>query len=157
MSKRTVILICLAIAAVLGGLREFLFVNLNYQLDHVARSTERSYAHSAFQAWVRGWGSAELTTLKWALAAAFVAVMCALCLWSARVLFAPLRLDRWIVIGYAAVGLVAVLLHGLARFWSAPLEVASVKLLHALQYPVVLVFLWAASALVPGPSTPPDR
>ncbi|MBK9759721.1 MAG: hypothetical protein IPO90_07060 [Flavobacteriales bacterium] len=90
---------CLLLALVLGGLREFLFVNLNYQLDHVARRTEVSFAHSIFQGWTNDWSVGGLTVLKWIMAGAFTASMCFLCVWLARVFhFAPRHFDRWILL-----------------------------------------------------------
>ena len=147
MGRRSTLLACLFLALVLGGLREFLFVNLNYQLDHVARQTEVSFAHSIFQAWTNDWSLGTLTVLKWTMAGAFTTAMCLLCIWLARSLFAPRQFDKWILLGYSAVGLVALLLHVSAQWFAPPLEIVSVKLLHALQYPVVLIFLWAASNL----------
>ncbi len=147
MGKRSTLVACLLLALVLGGLREFLFVNLNYQLDHVARRTEFSFAHSIFQRWTNDWSLGDLTVLKWTMACASTASMCLLCVWLARALFAPRRFDKWILLAYGAIGLFAFLLHLSARWFAPPLEVVSVKLLHALQYPVVLIFLWAASNL----------
>lgn len=136
----------LLVSVVLGALREFVFINLNYQVDHVARNTPMSFAHSQFQAWVSGWSLRSLILLKWGMALAFAAAMCLLCVLLARVLFASRRYDRAVLIAFAAIGVVAVVLHVLSP-WIPPLELVSVKLLHALQYPVLLMFIWAASWL----------
>lgn len=157
MSRRTlVILFCAAASLGLGALREFLFLNLNYQIDHVARHTPFSYAHSAFRAWVDGWPLGRLVLLKWVLAAAFMGAMLVLSLWLARVLFAPRRIDRTILLVFGVIAVSALVLHGLAHWWP-PVETVSVKLLHLLQYPVVLFFLWAASWLVELRRTPRDH
>ena len=81
MKQRWVGVSLLLMAAIaLGSLREFLFVNVNYQIDHVNRATPFSYAHSAFQSRVAGWGTQALVALKWSMAVAFILLMWALCL-----------------------------------------------------------------------------
>ncbi len=133
-------------AIVLGSLREFLFVNVNYQIDHVSRATPFSYAHSAFQGWVAGWGSHALVRLKWSMAVAFIVVMWSLCLLLLRAYAAPRRLFLLVSALFVLVPTTALLLHLLA--YRAPLaEEASVNLLHAVQNPIVLVFLWVTLAL----------
>ncbi len=144
--RRIALPACLAISVVLGAMREFVFINLNYQLDHVARSTPVSYAHSQFQAWVPGWSLRSLVMLKWGMALGFASAMCALSILLARALFASKRFDKPVLIAFALIGLCAVVLHALAAFLP-PLELVSVKLLHAIQYPIVLMFIWAASWL----------
>lgn len=142
---------CAAAGLALGALREFLFLNLNYQIDHVARHTPFSYAHSLFRARVQGWSLSQLTWLKWGLAVLFIALMLGLSLLLARTLFRDRRLDRHILLGFAGIGGSALLLHVMAH-WLPRAEAVSVKLLHLIQYPVLLVFLWAASLL---PRSPP--
>lgn len=147
MSRRTVAIFLCALASLgLGALREFLFINLNYEIDHVTRHTPFSYAHSMFRGWVDGWPLARLVLLKWGLALAFIAAMLGLSLFLARALFAPRRIDRPIIVVFVAVAFVALMLHGVAH-WLPGAETVSVKLLHLLQYPVLLFFLWAASML----------
>lgn len=147
MSRRTVVILLCALASLgLGAAREFLFINLNYEIDHVARHTPFSFAHSMFRGWVLGWPLARLVLLKWVLALAFIAAMLGLSLFLARALFAPRRIDRPIIVVFVAIALVALVLHGLAH-WLPGAETVSVKLLHLLQYPVLLFFLWAASML----------
>lgn len=140
------VLCCTVVSLALGALREFMFLNLNYQIDHVARHTRFSYAHSLFQGWVHDWSLSQLTVLKWTLAVAFIAAMLGLSIVLARMLFHDRRLDRPILVGFAAIGCAALLLHGLAH-WLPRAEAVSVKLLHLIQYPVLLVFIWAASLL----------
>ncbi len=153
MIRRFALPACLAISVVLGALREFVFINLNYQLDHVARNTPMSYAHSQFQSWVSGWSLRSLILLKWGMAMAFAAAMCGLCVLLARALFASRRYDKVVLIAFAALGSLAVVLHLLSPL-KPPLELVSVKLLHALQYPVLLMFIWAASWLRRSPARP---
>jgi hypothetical protein len=133
-------------AVALGALREFLFLNLNYQVDAVARNRPISYAHSMFQAWVHGWDLPALLRLKWALALLFAAAMAVACVLLARVLFGDHRFRRTIIMAYAIAGAVALLLHFLAAAHPAFGNIG-VKLLHALQYPVVLFFVWAGAVL----------
>jgi hypothetical protein len=146
--RRTEAGLLLLIGIVLGACREFLFINLNYQIDHVARHTRFSYAHSLFQGWTRGMGLGVLLTLKWVLALAFILAMLALSVVMSRVLFHTWRHTRPLVIGFAAFAIVSVALHALA-YWRPDFEMVSIHLSHMLQYPVVLLFLLLAAGL-PG-------
>jgi hypothetical protein len=133
-------------AVALGASREFLFLNLNYQLDAVAHQRSISYAHSLFQGWVTGWDVKDLLLLKWALALVFSVLMAAACIALARVLFGDHRHLRTVVLGYLALGTIALALHALASVHPA-FGAIGVKVLHTLQYPVVLFFVWAAAIL----------
>lgn len=136
-------LIIVAAAVALGALREFLFLNLNYQLDAVARQRTISYAHSMFQAWVEGWDLDALLRLKWVLAIAFITLMATASVLLARVLFGDHRHRRNLLLGFALASLLALALHALGAVHPA-FPLVALKVLHALQYPVVLLFLWAA-------------
>jgi hypothetical protein len=146
MSRRITILLILLIAVASGALREVLFVNLNYEIDHRARGTEISYAHSAFQLAVESWSLDRLVVVKWLLSGCFVVVMLVLTLWLARILFGSHRRAPIIVLAFAGMGALALLLHGLAR-QMPPLEAVAVKILHLLQYPVILFVVWAGAGL----------
>jgi hypothetical protein len=138
----------LLIGIVLGAFRDFLFINLNYQIDHVRRATPGSFAHSRFQAWVTDWGLSDLVRLKWVLAGGFILCMWSLTLALLRSANAMSRLARPVSLIFGAVALTALLMHGLARW--LPLEEASANLLHAIQYPVLLLVLQVALVLFPG-------
>lgn len=145
MSKRTFAgLLLLAAAVGIGAVREFLFVNLNYQLDFVANQRAFSYAHSSFQAWSGGWSLSALTALKWALALLFILINLGLAVLLARVRFGDHRYRTALLLGFAAVGSMALLAH-VAAPRVVGMATLSIKLLHALQYPVVLLLIWAAS------------
>ena len=144
--RRSAILMLLLVGVLLGAGREFLFLNLNYQIDFVAHGRAFSYAHSLFRGWVQGFDLQALLILKWTLALAFSGAMLALSIALARVLAGDHRHARALVLGFAFFGLLALLLHGLAGMVPA-LEGVSVKVLHALQYPVVLFLLWAGSMI----------
>lgn len=139
----------LAVAVAIGALREFLFLNLNYQLDAVARNRPISYAHSMFQGWVDGWDLPALLRLKWVLALLFASAMALACVLLARVLLGDHRYRRSLLFAYAIAGAVALLLHALSDMHPAFGNIG-VKLLHALQYPVVLFFVWAGAVLKRG-------
>lgn len=145
MSKFLLAAILLA-AVSLGALREFLFLNLNYQLDAVANNRPISYAHSMFQSWVQDWELPALLRLKWALALLFVCVMALAAVLLARVLWGDQRYRRLILLAFGAVAAIALLLHWLAGLHPA-FGAIGVKLLHSLQYPVLLFFVWAAAIL----------
>jgi hypothetical protein len=130
----------------LGAVREFMAVNLNYQIDAVRYQRVVSYAHSLFQAGVEGWSLAALVRLKWGLALFFSALMCLLCVALARVLNGDHRHRRAIVTAFLITGALALVLH-LASIRVPQFAPASIKLLHLMQYPVVLFFVWAASWL----------
>jgi|JI10StandDraft_1071094.scaffolds.fasta_scaffold1082947_2 hypothetical protein len=141
----------LAVAILLGAAREFLFLNLNYAIDHLANQRTVSYAHSAFRAAVRELSLNDLVRLKWALTAVFIGIHLLLSILLARIVFGDHRYRNSLVIGFIALGLCA----GLLKFASSGIPAmgdVAVKLLHVLQYPVILFFIWAASWLVRGSS-----
>ena len=73
--SRTFLLISLVIVGIaLGALREFIFVNLNYWIDHVARSTQYLYAHSFFN-FLQDSSLEKLKMIKWTVAMAFILFM----------------------------------------------------------------------------------
>ncbi len=127
-----------------GSWREFTFINLNYQIDHLARHTPFSYAHSMVQGWLRGWDLRAVVLLKWSLALLSMAVMAALCVLLARVLLGTWRHARWILAGFAAFALLALVLHLLAP-WVPGLDMVAIQVSHMLQYPVPLVFVLVAA------------
>ena len=144
--RRFAIISILVVAIGSGALREYLFVNLNYQIDHVGRGTEFSYADSTFKAWTLGWDLQRLEVLKWTFAVGYVVLLTTLAVWMARLLFGHSRHARYIVVAVFGVAGLALLLHLLSA-WLPPLADVAVKLLHMLQYPVVLLVLLAANAL----------
>lgn len=154
MNRRWGIVLIILAGVALGALREFLFVNLNYQIAFATRVNEVSYAHSAFQRWVDGWDAGALFEAKWTLALAFMSAMLGLSLLLARRLSLPPR-SRMIIAGsYVAIAAASLALH-LAASWAgraAALELVSVKLAHLLQYPVVLLFILLASGLRADPT-----
>ncbi len=149
MSRRqwlgTALLLGLGIA--LGSWREFVFINLNYEVSHAAGHTPWSYAHSAVQRALAGLELPGLLRLKWALAGVFVLAMGTLTFTLGRLLFGH-RLDRTIVVGYGAIAALALLLHALSH-WLPFTANAGVKLLHLLQYPMPLLVLVVAR-FMPG-------
>ena len=147
--RRLAIIAILFVGVALGALREFLFINLNYQIDHVARHTPFSFAHSMFQGWVGGFHLHALIRLKWTLAFAFIALMWLLCVLLARALLGTHRRARLVTFFFLVVGFVALILHFASRYAMPGFATVSVKLLHTLQFPVMLFFLWAASFLEP--------
>lgn len=124
----------------LGAMREFLFINLNYQLDHVARHTRFSYAHSLFIRWSQGMDLAALSRLKWELGALFTALFAFLCIVLARLLFRNWAHTFGILGGFLGFALLAVALH-FASHRVPRLELISVQVSHMLQYPVSLLFV----------------
>lgn len=154
-------ILIIALAVALGALREFLFVNLNYQIDFLAYDRPFSYAHSNFQAAVSGLSSGTLANMKWGLAALFIVLMLIAGIALARVLFGDHRYRHAILVGTAVTALAALLCHGLASRMPA-LEGVSIALSHAIQYPVPLLFIYAASWVgglraTQGPATGDQR
>ena len=123
-----------------GAWREFAFINLNYQIDHVQRHTPFSYAHSMVQRWIGGWDLTALVTLKWTLAFLSMAIIAGLCILLARILYGHWRHARWVLAGFAGFAGLSLAMHLLAR-WVPALELVAVGLSHMLQYPVPLVFI----------------
>ncbi len=136
----------LMVGIAFGAWREFAFINLNYQIDHVAHHTPFSYAHSLVQGWTRGIGLDGLLALKWSLALLSMAVMAGLCILLARILFGSWRQALSILAGFTGFAVLSLAMHGLAR-WAPPFELVSVRLSHMLQYPVLLLFVLIAAAL----------
>lgn len=123
-----------------GAWREFAFINLNYQIDHLARHTRFSYAHSLVQGWTNGWDLATLLHVKWGLALFSMLVVALLCILLARILFGSWCHRNMILAGFAAFAAFSLLMHFLSP-WAPPLELVSVRISHMLQYPVPLVFV----------------
>ena len=82
--------------------------------------------------------------LKWTLAATFIAMNLFLAIGLSRVRFGHHRYRRPLIIGFGVVALCALTAQVLAPSVSG-LGTLSIKLLHALQYPVVLLLIWAGS------------
>lgn len=144
--RRVEVALVLLAGTLFGSWREFTFINLNYQIDHVARATPFSYAHSMVRRWIGDWGLSALLILKWGLAFLSMAVICGLCIVLARILFGHWRQARWIALGFAGFAVLSLVLHGLAA-WVPGLEEVAIGLSHMLQYPVPLVFVLIAAML----------
>ncbi|WKZ66651.1 MAG: hypothetical protein QY325_01710 [Flavobacteriales bacterium] len=139
----------LALAVAAGAAREFFFVNLNYQLDYLVNRRDRNYAHSRFRRWAEGLDAGDLTAWKWLLAAAFVALTAALTVALARTRFGDHRYRTRILGAFAALAAFALACHLGAQ--AAPaLRPVSIAVLHALQYPVPLLVVWALSWMRQG-------
>ncbi|MBK7947120.1 MAG: hypothetical protein IPJ85_18250 [Flavobacteriales bacterium] len=148
MNRRTVLSLCLlAIAGALGLGREFLFVNLNYQIDHLIRGTPYSYAHSAFQHWAQPCSADQLGTMKWVLSAAFATLNLALAIGMCRIHQPLRRLTAIVTAIFVVIAVFSVGLHLLSgdHGW---MHAASVQLAHAIQYPIPVLILWALSLSV---------
>lgn len=150
MNRKVGIVAVLLVAIALGAFREFVFINLNYSIDHLANHRPYSYAHSSFTALVHGLDLGQLVVLKWLLAALFIGVMLALTVLMSNLLFGDHRYRLVLAVGTAVLGTLALLLH-FAGHWHPAFDLVSVKLLHLLQYPAILLFLGAASMLRRSP------
>lgn len=124
----------------MGAMREFLFINLNYQLDHLLRHTRFSYAHSMFIRWSAKMDAMDLFRLKWGLVAVFTAYFAVSCVLLARVAGGTWAYTRGLLAGFGGFALLALLLHLAAR-WAPGLETVAVHVSHMLQYPVCLLFV----------------
>ena len=146
MKRSAGIAMVLLLAVLLGAVREFFFLNLNYAIDHIANHRAFSYAHSAFRAAVDGMSLDELILLKWLAAVVFILAMLSLTIWMAHLLFGGHRYLIPILVLTGGVGCIALILH-LGGGLHPAFDLVSVKLLHLLQYPGILLFLWIASML----------
>lgn len=146
MKRKLLIGAVLLAAILLAERREFLFINLNYQIDHVSRGTPFSYAHSAFRSFVEGWSLGALTMFKWALSFTYIVVNVLLAAALAQMLHGHRRYTRPILFIVGAVCLAALGFHALGAFIPGGLDIG-VKLLHMVQYPVVLLVLLASAGL----------
>ncbi|MBK8497433.1 MAG: hypothetical protein IPL52_01120 [Flavobacteriales bacterium] len=147
MNRRSLLTLAIIAAAIaLSTFRDYLFVNLNYQIDALGHPGAVSYAHSRFRAWVQGMDVPDLSRLKWLLALAFASSNLVFAIALARVRFGEHRYRTAIIVAFVLIGAIALLSHALSAS-VAGLSMVSIKLLHALQYPVVLLLIWAASWL----------
>lgn len=137
------------LAALVGAFRDYLFVNLNYQIDALVNHRKVSYAHSDFRAAVAGLDADALTIMKWGSAALFILVMLLAAILLSRVLFGDQRYRVPIVIATMTVAAVSLGCHVISAWWPA-LEGLSIALSHAVQYPVPLLFIYAASLARPA-------
>ncbi|MFZ1692156.1 MAG: hypothetical protein WAT74_03075 [Flavobacteriales bacterium] len=142
-------LLIVAIGAALGALREFIFVNLNFHLDYLLNQRDRNYAHSVFRKWAGALDADQASALKWALALLFVATMALLTALLCRVRFGDHRYRKAVIVAFAGLGACALLCHLLGA-WLPHARPVSVAMLHALQYPVPLLLVWAMSLLQPA-------
>ncbi len=145
--RRFIIFSILICGILLGAAREFMFLNLNYQIDFLANNRTDNYAHSLFQGWVVGAKLSTLIFLKWGLAFAFAGSMCILSILLLRQLFGDHRYAKVTVIGFILCGVIATIFHFLSLEVPA-FEGVSIKLLHLIQYPALLFFVWAGAGLV---------
>lgn len=152
MKKAWTIALAIAAALCLSQIRDWITYNLNYQIDHLTRGTAFSYAHSYFQEFTHGWSAGALIATKWIFALTIVVIMLVLTLVVAKALFGGTQYRKTLIITYLIVGTIALILHWLSAFHEA-FALASVQLLHALQYPVVLFVLILASPLAARLST----
>ena len=136
------------LATMVGAFRDFLFVNLNYQIDALANHRRISYAHSDFRAAVAGLDADTLTIMKWASAAGFILLMLGAAVLLSRVLFGDQRYRLPIIIATLTIAAVSLACH-VASAWSPAFEGISIALSHAIQYPVPLLFIYAASLARP--------
>ncbi len=147
---RIFLLLCLVVLGIsLGALREFIFINLNYWIDHVARSTEFCYAHSFFDFW-EGWSLDRLKMTKWIFAVTFIAMMFVYTNIFLKLLFRGRTILKWVVLSFATTIFISLIffgLHAILGQEQAMLSIA-VKALHAVQYPFLLFFLVPAISLL---------
>ncbi|MBL7958410.1 MAG: hypothetical protein JNM49_10650 [Flavobacteriales bacterium] len=147
MKRADLLSILLLSAAIgLGAAREFIFVNLNYQLDFLLNQRTVNYAHSVFRAWADHQSADQLLRAKWAIAAGFVLLTMALTIALAWVRLGGYRWTRTILLSFLALGALALTLHALSTILPAMYHV-SIALLHGLQYPVPLLIVWMMSWL----------
>lgn len=146
MARHVIILLLVLFSIMLGGVREFIFVNLNYEIDHLANHRAFSYAHSAFSAAVKGWDLDGLVRLKWSFSGVFILLHLAVSVALGRVLFGDHRLRKPLLVGTTAL-CIAALVFFAANALHPAFGALAVKLLHMLQYPVALLFLLIASTL----------
>ena len=145
--RRARIGLILTVAVLLGAAREWLFLNLNYTIDHRSHDRPYSYAHSAFTKATSNLNLGQLLSLKWTLALVFIGAMLLLSVVLARLLFGDHRHLRTVIIGFLTIGTLAALLEWIGRVVHPAFGDIAVKLLHMVQYPVVLLFLWAGAML----------
>lgn len=143
--RRTLLsLLWLALASLLGAAREFMAVNINFQIDYLANARDRNYAHSVFRDWAAGWDLQDALRVKWLTALVFMSAMAGLSMGMARARFGTHRHAAFILICFIVLGGIAAACH-LAAPVLAPLRHVGIAILHALQYPVPVLLIWVLS------------
>lgn len=141
MNKLAVLVGILVVGIIIGAVREFMFINLNYEIDHLSRATQTSYAHSQFRYWVSGRTLQELIFIKWSAALFFIACMLVLTIIFGKTLSGDFRMLSTTVLIFTVLSLVALALHWAADF-VPNLKRVAVVILHSIQYPVPLLILF---------------
>jgi len=147
---RIFLLFCLVVLGIsLGALREFIFINLNYWIDHLARLTEFCYAHSFFN-FLEGSSLVNLKTTKWAMAVFFIVLMFSFTSAFLKLLFRDRPVLKWAILSFGTTILISLIFFGLHAFLGPEQVMLSiaVKALHAVQYPFLLFFLVPAISLL---------
>lgn len=146
MKKWIPILLLLILALCVSQVRDWLMYNFNYQIDHVTRSTDQSFAHSLFKTVTSDWSLQKLTISKWICSILVIVVMLGITLMVAKQLFGDHRYATMLAIAYLIAASLALTFHSLGGS-NENFRLAGVQLLHALQYPVVLFVLILASPI----------
>ena len=150
--KRVFVLIALVVIGVsLGALREFIFINLNYWIDHVLRNTNFIYAHSFFD-FLEGSSLGYLKTLKWIAAIVFILLMFFYSIACIEVFFNDRSLRVWVLMTFLGATIVSAAflgLHSILAPETAMLSIA-VKAFHSMQYPFFVLILIPAISLFKG-------
>ncbi len=145
------IIIGLSILAVvmLGFLRDFIFVNINYQLQHLYYQTEHTYAHSFF-AFLSDYSYQQLYYGKFALTALFTLLYLVLTSLSIQLIYRKRQWLKWILYLFGAMVTVAAIFYGLGYAFGNPTrgyKLARV-FMGIVQSPIPLMVLIPAFSLI---------
>jgi hypothetical protein len=86
--KWSQVLAIILIVIFLGYIRDFIFVNLNWNIKFLSGTAKKNYMHSFFVPFgFQNWSVKSLIVLKWALTFSWVAVSALLSHWAVKVFY----------------------------------------------------------------------
>ena len=127
-----------------GILRDFIFVNWNYQLDTTEHHRSFTYAHSFFD-FISDWTYTKLYWSKWVLTAVF----CSLNFFIGYLFFSNQLQKKQLLYLYLTVGVVAILIFSTSYFNFKKGYLLSREIIGFLQSPLPTVILYFTSVVFP--------
>lgn len=109
-SKNLIIAGLIACLLILGFVRDFVFVNINYALGYVSSKSTEFWGHSSMD-FLCNYGVNGLNTSKWVLTAAFTLLFLLLSLMIIRMIYNNRQFLKWFMLLYAIIFTVAGILY----------------------------------------------
>ena len=146
-SKWLKILIAIALFIAVGLLRDFIFVNWNYQLNATFHNKSFTYAHSFFD-FLTTWSYSTLYWGKWVLTAIF----CLANFIIGYLYFTKKSIKNQLTYIYVVIGIVALIVFGLSYLGVNKAYTLSREIIGFLQSPLPAILLYFVHRLIPEKS-----